>query len=253
MIDPPPTSFMCGAAYFIARNGPIRLTRRISAQSSELCSKIEAKPPEIPALANMMSRRPWSATVCSTRRSTSASEPASTDMMSTPSVRSAATTVAPSERNRSAVASPIPEAAPVIIATLPSSRGMFGELQPGDRTIVHLIGPVGEPQRPDAGPACGKRRVLTDSGRAERLHRIVDDLQCHARRLHLDHRDLGFGFLVARLVHQVGGLEAEQPSAVDLDPRLGDALLPDAVLADLLAESDAALQPLAHQLDRFLG
>src|SRR5215211_5828143 len=174
-------------------------------------------------------------------------------MMSTPSVRSAAITVAPSERNRSTVASPIPEAAPVMIATLPSSRGMFGELQPGNGTIVHLVGPIGEPQRADACPACRKRRVLTDSGRTARLHRIVDDLQRHARRLHLDHRDLGLRGLVARLVHQVGGFEAEEARAVDLDPRFGDTLLPDAVLADLLAESDAALQLLAHQLERLLG
>ena len=33
MIEPPPRSFIAGAAYLIARNGPIRLTRRISAQS----------------------------------------------------------------------------------------------------------------------------------------------------------------------------------------------------------------------------
>src|SRR3954466_7853622 len=46
MIDPPPRSFITGAAYLIARNGPMRLTRRISFQSAGLCSKIEARPPE---------------------------------------------------------------------------------------------------------------------------------------------------------------------------------------------------------------
>ena len=34
MIEPPPRSFISGAACLIARNGPIRLTRRISCQSS---------------------------------------------------------------------------------------------------------------------------------------------------------------------------------------------------------------------------
>src|SRR5688500_18864673 len=195
MIDPPPATLMCGAAYLIARKGPIKLTRRISAQSSELCSKMDENPPDTPALANMMSRRPWSATVCSTSRSTSASDPASTETTSTPSARSAATTVAPSKRNRSAVASPMPEAAPVIIATLPSSRGMLGELQLGYGAVVNLVGSVGEPKRAYACPACRKRRILADACRTKGLHRVVDDLQCHARRLHLDHRNLGLGGL----------------------------------------------------------
>src|SRR3954471_21241790 len=55
MIDPPPRLAIAGAAYLIARKGPIRLTRRISAQSASVCSAIEAKPPEIPALAKKMS------------------------------------------------------------------------------------------------------------------------------------------------------------------------------------------------------
>ena len=38
MIEPPPRSFITGPACLIARNGPIRLTRNISCQSSTLCS-----------------------------------------------------------------------------------------------------------------------------------------------------------------------------------------------------------------------
>ena len=62
MIEPPPRAFITGAACLIARNGPIRFTRRISCQSSGVCSKIEARPPEMPALAKKMSSPPCSPT-----------------------------------------------------------------------------------------------------------------------------------------------------------------------------------------------
>src|SRR3546814_7316434 len=69
-----------------------------------------------------------------------------------------------------------------------------------------------------------------------RLDRVVDDLERHVRRLHLDHRDLGGGGLVADLVHHVGGLEAEQPRHFDIDARAGEAMFPDAIFGDLFSE-----------------
>jgi hypothetical protein len=78
-------------------------------------------------------------------------------------------------------------------------------------------------------------------------------LQRHARRGDLDHRDLELGDLVADLVHHVGGLEAQQARHLDVDARLGDALLPHRLLADALAEGHARLQALDHLLQRHLG
>src|SRR3546814_7870467 len=69
-----------------------------------------------------------------------------------------------------------------------------------------------------------------------RLDRIVEDLERHRRRRHLDHRDFLLRCLIARLVHHVGGLEAQQPRHLDIDPRLGDALFPHRMIGDALAE-----------------
>ena len=48
-------------------------------------------------------------------------------------------------------------------------------------------------------------------------------------------------------------LRHKQPRAVDFDPRLGDALLPHAMLGQALAERHPALQPPRHRAERFLG
>ena len=129
---------------------------------------------------------------------------------------------------------------------------MLGICHPRDAARMHLVRTIGQPQRADARPHVRERRVLADACAAERLNGIVDDLQRHLRRLDLDHRDLGLGFLVADPVHHVGGLEAQKARAIDLDPRLGNALFPDAVLGDALAEGDAAVHSLYHQLERLL-
>src|SRR3954468_2044189 len=121
MIEPPPRAFIAGAACLIASHGPIRLTRNISCQSATSCSKIEASPPEMPALAKKTSRPPCSPTAASIRARTSSSRPASAAITPSPAATSAAITVAPSRANRAALALPIPEAAPVTIAILPSS------------------------------------------------------------------------------------------------------------------------------------
>ena len=88
---------------------------------------------------------------------------------------------------------------------------------------------------------------------AMRLHRIVEDAQRHIGRLHLDHRDFLLRGLVAGLVHHVGGLEAQQPRHLDVDPRARDPFLPDAVIGDALAEGGAGDEPPRHRFDRAFG
>ena len=59
--------------------------------------------------------------------------------------------------------------------------------------------------------------------------------------------------LVADGVHHPGGLQREQASLLDLDPRLGDPLADDALLGERLAERGALVGAPAHQLERALG
>ena len=88
-----------------------------------------------PAMLPKTSRRPWSATTCSTaawqaaRSATSQTiepiDPAASAVPTRPaSSMSRPTTVAPSAARRIAVARPMPEAAPVRAATLPSNRAI---------------------------------------------------------------------------------------------------------------------------------
>src|SRR5947209_4848531 len=129
---------MCGIACLIARNGPIRLMRRISTQCSTVCSAIGTSPPLIPALAQIASSLPYVDTALSMKAITSASEPASAWTASavppafricatvslTPSARSIAINLAPSLVNRSEAARPMPLPAPVMMTDLPSRRPM---------------------------------------------------------------------------------------------------------------------------------
>ena len=118
---------------------------------------------------------------------------------------------------------------------------------------MDFVRTVGDAQRALAGVHLGETEVLRNTAAAVGLDRIVDDLERHVGRLDLDHRDLGLGGLVADLVHHVSGLEAEQTRAFDFDPGFGDALFPDRVRGDRLAESDTAGKPTDHPLQRFFG
>ena len=73
------------------------------------------------------------------------------------------------------------------------------------------------------------------------------------RRGDFDHGDFELRRLVAGLVHHVGGFETEQPRHLDVDARFGDALLPNGMLGELLAERDARQKPLGHFLQRDFG
>jgi len=65
--------------------------------------------------------------------------------------------------------------------------------------------------------------------------------------------DFALRRLVARAIHHIRRLEAQQPRHLDIDPRIGDAFLPHALLGDRLAEGGARHQPLDHRVERFLG
>ena len=118
---------------------------------------------------------------------------------------------------------------------------------------MHLVRPVDDAHRALVRIGLGEPEVLAHAGRAVRLDRPVDDLARHVGRDHLDHRDLGPRRLVADDVHHVRGVEREQPRLVDHAARFGDALVPDRLFGQRLAERDARLQAVDHHLQRALG
>src|SRR6266511_144786 len=104
-------------------NVPVRLTRMTRSHSAAARRWI-GPPPATPAAFRTTSSRPWSATIASIASATAASSVTSTICVSPsgPGSRSTPATFAPSSANRRAHASPIPDAAPVTSATLPSRR-----------------------------------------------------------------------------------------------------------------------------------
>ena len=128
--------FMTARAYFAPSQTPLTLTAKIRSKTVSSCPSIGVGNWGTPALARKMSSPPHVATAFSTTiwlsaafvtsaRTASARPPAFSICSTTPlalvSFRSATTTRAPSRAIASAVAAPIPEPAPVITATLPSS------------------------------------------------------------------------------------------------------------------------------------
>jgi len=118
---------------------------------------------------------------------------------------------------------------------------------------MDLVGTVRQPKRADAGIGARQPNIVRNASRPKGLDCIVNDPQGHERRRDLDHRDLALRGLVAGAVHHVRCLEAEQPRHLDVDPRVGDALFPHALLCDGLAEGRAGHEPPGHRLQRFLG
>ena len=83
-----------------------------------------------------------------------------------------------------------PDAAPVT-STAHRAAAVLAELEPGDHAAVHLVGPVGEPQRPGADPRrrrAGSRRT----GRRRRGAGCAMSMTCCAM---FGHRDLDLGDL----------------------------------------------------------
>src|SRR5262245_39282622 len=143
--------------------------------------------------------------------------------------------------------------------TAPGSRPaksrstVLARLQPADLAPVHLVGPVGEAERPRVSPHGGQREFLAHAAAAVELHGALDDRERHVGHRYLDLGDGLLGSLVADGVHHVRRVQHQEPCLVDLDARLGDALERDVVLGQALAERHAVLRALAHELERPFG
>ena len=98
-----------------------------------------------------------------------------------------------------------------------------------------------------------QREELGDAGGAVHLDGPVDDLERDVRHGHLDAGDLGGRRLVADRVHQVGGAQHVLAGHVDLDARLGDPVLDQALLGDERAEGGALERPAHHEFEGPLG
>src|SRR5215469_14675698 len=135
-IEPPPDCFIASTACFVPRNTPREFTA-ISRSHASVSSMSATALPLMPALLTRISSLPCFCTVAATTAFQSSSFVTSRRMNSavplarvisaatwrpSSSSMSATTTFAPSLAKRRAVAAPMPEAAPVTIATFPSRR-----------------------------------------------------------------------------------------------------------------------------------
>src|SRR5690606_37491758 len=111
---------------------------------------------------------------------------------------------------------------------------------------MHFVRTIREAERPHTGIHTGETEIGRHTATAMRLDRVVDDTKGYVRCRHLDHRDLGAGDLVADRIHHIGGLQREQARHFDVDTGTRNALFPDGVISDLLAESLAGEQALHH-------
>src|SRR5690606_19913040 len=171
----------CGSAARHTRNGAVKLTASTRCHSS---SSISSTRPNCgtPATLATTSRRPWVPTTCASAASTAARSVTSPATTSTPSgpapSRSNPTTVAPSPRNRSATARPMPEAHPVTKATrrgsgpLPLLSSLTAAVCHPARSARRRAGGVAGPRRRAAGRAVG------GGGAARRAVRAVTTAPC---------------------------------------------------------------------------
>src|SRR4051794_19573929 len=121
-IDPERCAIIVGTTARHMRKIPRALTRITRSQSSRVVS-VTSPTPAIPALLKSTSMRPCCSRTDAASAAVCSSSATSTSWVtpSAPPLMSAATTVAPSRAKRSAVARPIPEAAPVTMQTFFSS------------------------------------------------------------------------------------------------------------------------------------
>src|SRR5579875_1333792 len=135
----------------------------------------------------------------------------------------------------------------------PPSAQVPAQLAAGQRALVHLIRPVGEPQAPGARPCRRQREVLADPRGAMDLDRLVDHPFGHRRDRDLDRLDLGVRALVADRVHEPRGLQDQQPGLLDPHPGLRDPVLHHSLVRERPAPRDPARRTAAEQLERPLG
>ena len=158
-----------------------------------------------------------------------------TRSMPSASTRSVASTSSPRARKAAVRAAPSPEAAPVTRTRLVGIR-VLAQLDLGDHVAVHLVGPVGQPQRARSDVRPGEREVLGHAGAAVQLDGHVDHVERHVGHLDLDLADGRDRLHRQALVEQPGGVHDEQARAVDGDAGVGDALAVAAEVGQRLAE-----------------
>ena len=115
-------------------------------------------------------------------------------------------------------------------ATADSGGLIPGQLAPGHRLEVHVVGAVGDPERAARGVQLRERHVAGQPERAVHLDRAVDDPAGGPRHGGLDGGDLDPGALGSGGVEQPGGFLHEQAELLDLDACLGD-VAPHAALS----------------------
>ena len=137
-MEPPPRGIILGTDSLIMRKGPVAFVRK---RSSQVAISVESSGRrfKMPALFTRMSRPPnvcsaWEATRAQssgfrTSQAIGSARPPDSQIpeatrSSSPERRPVSTTAAPSAANRRATASPIPEPAPVMRATLSLKRPM---------------------------------------------------------------------------------------------------------------------------------
>jgi hypothetical protein len=115
-------------------------------------------------------------------------------------------------------------------ATADSGGLIPGQLAPGHRLEVHVVGAVGDPERAARGVQLRERHVAGQPERAMHLDRAIDDPAGCSRHRGLDGGDLDPGALGSGGVEQPGGFLHEQAELLDFDACLGD-VTPHAALS----------------------
>src|SRR5262249_13005395 len=103
----------------------------------------------------------------------------------------------------------------------PCARPILRELEPGNHPAVHLVGAVGDAERPRQRQEA-RQLGIRDTLAAVDLDRGVDDRLEHVRRHDLDRRDVGERGEDALAVELPRGLERQQPRLLDRHARVGD-------------------------------
>src|SRR3954464_12332250 len=127
------------------------------------------------------------------------------------------------------------------------------QLAPGDDHVVPLVRAIGQAQHPQVAPQPRQRRVVGHAQRPVHLDRAIEHVHDHVRRRHLRQRDRLAGLALAVGVHLPRSIQNQPARGVDLDPRRGDEVLDELLLAQRRPERDALVRALAHQLERALG
>src|SRR6476619_6851967 len=227
--EPPCSPIQASVASAVHSSGAHRLTSKVFAKRSWYCWIIGPYAGLVPALLTKMSMLPnVSRARLMQRQAWSSSTACAATPMALPAIWAAASSAVSCLRD--------------VTTTLAPAAG--------DGVLVHLVGPVGQPQGAQVGGGHGEWEVVGDPGAAVHLDGAVDNLQRDVGGGDLDGRDLGLRLLIADRVHHVGGLEGEQPDHLNVDARLGNPVLDVGIVGDWLAAGDPRLGAFAHQLQR---